>query len=257
MVSPDVERGETPRADRDLFEDLEAIAAMRRHYDWKRDLVAPCLGGRVLEVGCGTGLMLERLAGRERLMGIDRNPLCLARARARLAARPEIELRQVDVLDAGVLALASERFSGVLFANSLELIEDDARALRHAAGLLAAGGSVAILTWAQGTPPPILQPTYGLRGYRPNVLADLLEGAGFREIRIRWMNLLGVLGWLLDRPHLTRRPLMGAEAFARRDRCIPLARLVDRVTGPPWGRLLFATGVRPGVAALSREVSGR
>ena len=48
-------------------------------------LVAPYLSGkRVLEVGCGTGLILERLAGlSESAVGVDLSPGMLAKARAR------------------------------------------------------------------------------------------------------------------------------------------------------------------------------
>lgn len=228
-----------------LIEDLEAIAAMRRHYRWKRDLVAPHLGPRVVEVGCGTGLMLEQLAGRELLVGIDRNPRLLERAEARLRGRPEVRLLHRDMQDPAVLALRTMGPTGVLFANSLELMDDDAKALAHAAGVLSSGGRVVALTWAMETPPPALQPTYGLRGYAPLRLQRLLTEAGLRDVAIRWVNLLGILGWWLDRRSLGRAPLMGARAFARRDRIIPLARFVDAVTGPPRGRLILAVGTKP------------
>ncbi len=218
---------------------------MRRYYRWKADRVLPLLGPRVLEVGCGTGLMLQRLTGCERVLGIDRLPACLERARTAVAGRPEVETRLLDVLDDRFLDLRSEGFDGVLFANSLELVVDDAKALRHAAAVVKPGGRVVIFTWALGTPSVGLQPTYGLRGYRPETLSSLLTAAGFVQVRVRWMNLVGVLAWWLDRPALERSPLMTAAAFARRDRMVPLARLVDAVTGPPRGRILFATAVRP------------
>ena len=232
-------------ADRLLLDDLEAIGTMRRYYRWKADLAGPLLGPRFLEVGCGTGLMLEHLTGAERVLGIDRLAACLERARPRVAARPEVELRLLDILDQHAIDLEDGQFDGVLFANSLELMADDALALRRSAGILRPGGRVVIFTWALGVPAAGLQPTYGLRGYTPQGLGGLLEAAGFTGIRVRWMNLLGILAWWLDRRALERSPLMTAAAFARRDLAVPLARLLDAVTGPPRGRLLFATAMRP------------
>ena len=243
MARSNLKPGTGPGRD-ELVEDLMAIAAMQRHYAWKRDLVAPHLGKRILEVGCGTGLMLDQLRNRELLIGIDRNVGCLKLARARVSGRPRVTLRHLDVLDPAVRRLRHYGLTGVLFANSLELIEDDLMALRHAASVLAPGGKVVILTWALGTPPPVLRTTYGLRGYRPHSLRRLLVRTGFNCIAVHWVNLLGVLGWWLDRRVLGQHPLMGSEAFARRDRIIPLARLLDRITGPPRGRLLLAIGTR-------------
>jgi len=116
-----------------LFDDLEAIAAMRRYYDWKLDLIRPHLGPRVMEVGCGTGLILDRLRGHDRVVGVDINARCLARAAERVRGRPEVVLRQLDVQAPDFPGRVETPHSAVVFMNSLELIEDDAAALRNAA----------------------------------------------------------------------------------------------------------------------------
>jgi SAM-dependent methyltransferase len=227
-----------------LVEDLEAIAAMGRHYAWKHDLVAPYLGRRIVEIGCGTGLMLERMLGASLLVGVDRNPRCLRRAHARVGRHAHVRLIHLDVQRPRVVALRTLKPTGVLFSNSLVLVPDDARALRHAAAILSPGGRVVVLAWALETPPRILQPTYGIRGYRPEALQRLFTQARLRVVSMRWVNLLGIAGWWLDRAMLRNRPLMGAGAFARRDLIIPFARGLDWLTGPPRGRLLLAVGER-------------
>ncbi len=228
-----------------LVLDLESIASMRRYYDWKADLVAPHLGPRVLEVGCGTGLMLGRLHGRERLLGIDRKPECLARAAARVAGRTDVEVRELDVQSPAFLALGAEAFTTALFMNSLELIEDDALALRQTFQVLAPGGTVLVFTWALETPTDdLLRHTYGIRHYRRLALAAKLVEAGFTDVEVRYVNFLGVLSWLVRRRSLQGRMMSPAE-YRVHDLFTPVARWLDRLTGPPLGRVALGTGHKP------------
>jgi len=102
---------------------------------------------RVLEIGCGTGLnfryMVERLdpeAGQ--LTGLDFSADMLRRAARRLDARGwhNVELVRGD---AGKLALG-RRFDGILFAYSLSMIPDWARALERAYEHLRPGGRLVV-----------------------------------------------------------------------------------------------------------------
>src|SRR5688572_16188485 len=98
---------------------------MRRYYDWKFDLVRPYLGNRVIEVGCGTGLFLERMAGRSLVLGIDREPSCIERAMQRSGEGRVWAARVLDVLDQRFLELRDFKPDTVLFMSSLEEIADD------------------------------------------------------------------------------------------------------------------------------------
>ncbi|HLT83996.1 MAG TPA: methyltransferase domain-containing protein, partial [Phototrophicaceae bacterium] len=61
-------------------------------------------GGRVLDVGCGEGLLLERLAGvADEAVGLEPDPEAVARARARDAPRARVV--QAGLLDSGLPAL--------------------------------------------------------------------------------------------------------------------------------------------------------
>ena len=63
-------------------------------------------GRRALDVGCGDGLLVARLARVcEEVTGIDTDVVALARARARLAGLDTATVRQADVLDAGCAPL--------------------------------------------------------------------------------------------------------------------------------------------------------
>ncbi len=68
-------------------------------------------GGPVLELGCGSGRVLLQLAREgQRAVGVDNSPAMLARARARLAQRADLQ-QHVTLVEQDVRALAlEERF---------------------------------------------------------------------------------------------------------------------------------------------------
>jgi SAM-dependent methyltransferase len=104
---------------------VEREAALARYYDLEHDaLVADAAlycelarraGDPVLELGCGTGRLLEALAqaGR-RVVGVDRSAVVLARAEARLRARG-VPIGHWRLVAADVRALQlGERFALIL-----------------------------------------------------------------------------------------------------------------------------------------------
>lgn len=109
-------------------------------------------GGRVLDVGCGDGLLLERMAPMaERLVGIDTDAQALGRARRRLEGLETVRLEEQDLL-AGDLAArlgAFQTVTCVAVLNHLPL-RAGLRALR---GLVAPGGRLIIVGLAASTTP--------------------------------------------------------------------------------------------------------
>jgi SAM-dependent methyltransferase len=84
--------------------------------------------GRVLEVGCGEGIVIEYLSGRvprARLDGVELDGGALARARARC---PTAALAQAD---AYALPFRSRSYDLVVCLEVLEHLADPARALRE------------------------------------------------------------------------------------------------------------------------------
>lgn len=69
------------------------------HRELVRD--ATVRGGRALDVGCGDGLLVHELAGvcRE-VVGAERDPEALSRARRRLAGSPSARVLDADIMDA-------------------------------------------------------------------------------------------------------------------------------------------------------------
>ena len=187
--------------------------------------------------------MLERLAGCELLLGIDRNPDCLSSARIRLQGKAGVDLREVDVLSPGFNSLAVNNPDTVLFVNTLENISDDLLALRQAGTVLGKGGKLVILASAIPFLSGELDRAHAQRRYTRASLTGLMESAGFRVESARYMNFLGLFGWWFDSRFQGKRE-MSASAYRNRDRMVPLARAFDALTGPPIGSTLLAVGIR-------------
>lgn len=222
-----------------LLADLTAIEEMRRYYDWKRDLVFPHLGPRVLEVGCGTGLMLGQFPPRELLIGIDRDPECIRQARKRLAGKENVRLECLDLLDGNFAQFAGLGLSTVLFVNSLEEIGDTALALQKSFSVLEPGGRIVIFAPACPALSGKLDAAFEQRRFRARELAESLQGAGFEVFELKYANMLGILGWVWDSIICSRSAISPA-TYRARDRVVPLARLMDKLTGPPIGLSLLA-----------------
>ena len=133
----------------------------------------------VLDVGTGTGRMLEFLAPHcERAVGIDSSREMLAVARAKLDAA---KVGNAQVRLGSVYHLPIERggFDLVVIHQVLHYLDDPARAVREAAGALAPGGRLAIIDFAPHDVEFLRSQYAHLRlGFADQTLASYAEAAG-------------------------------------------------------------------------------
>lgn len=104
--------------------------------------------GRLLDIGCGTGGLLERVALRvDEGLGVDASRDMLALARTRLAERglAHVAVRQADMYR---LPLADNTFDAVTLQMVLHYAEDPAAALAEAARVLRPGGTLLVVDLA-------------------------------------------------------------------------------------------------------------
>lgn len=115
------------------------LAARRWTSHWKRRLVRRLLpsGGKVLDVGCGTGEFLASIAGFCSVVGIEPEPAAAAWGHERLG----LDIRTGDF---GSVELPAHSFQLITLWHALEHIPQPIAALARATSLLAPGGIVLV-----------------------------------------------------------------------------------------------------------------
>ena len=161
-------------------------------------------GDRVLDVGCGTGIVARRAAARVgeegTVVGLDVNEGMIEVARAAAAELdPAIEWRQGDATD---LPFRDETFDVIFCQQALQFVEDPAATLREMHRVLVPNGRIAVsvlrslafnagyevlaeaLERHAGTDAGMMMRS-PFRGFTRDELRTLAEDAGFREPVVR------------------------------------------------------------------------
>jgi S-adenosylmethionine-diacylgycerolhomoserine-N-methlytransferase len=129
-----------------------------RHYyllgrDKLLDDLNPPPGGSVLEIGCGTGRNLVRVASRypdARLFGIDISQEMLKSALKQKGLGAAVKFACVDATSFDAKSsLGRAKFDRIYFSYTLSMVPQWKAALRHAHSLLAEGGELHIVDFGQ------------------------------------------------------------------------------------------------------------
>ncbi len=103
------------------------------------------LGGRILEVGVGTGISLPDYRRSNRLVGVDISLPMLRKAHERVAAQQLTHVEALAVMDAGDLALADESFDVVVAQYVITAVPHPEATLDEFARVLKPGGEIVLV----------------------------------------------------------------------------------------------------------------
>ena len=176
----------------------EDQAAIRSAY---LDLLQIAPGERVLDVGCGTGVVTRAVARRVaptgRVVGVDPSPIMLAVAREIAEREGVAEQIEFRVGDARTLPVEDAAFDVVLAITALSHTSDAERAIPELLRAVRPGGRVGIFdidpeSWIIAHPDRAL--TRRIASAATDVITDgwlarrlpgLLEAAGIEDVRVR------------------------------------------------------------------------
>jgi phosphatidylethanolamine/phosphatidyl-N-methylethanolamine N-methyltransferase len=163
---------------------------------------AECIGGRILEVGVGTGISLPAYSMSSRITGVDISESMLRKAQQRVR---ELKLENIDalsVMDATRLAFADASFDVVVAQYVITAVPDPDGTLDEFARVVRAGGEIILVNHlgAENGPRALFEagfaPVARRLGWRPEFrfarLADwAARHGGVRLVERRPMPPLG------------------------------------------------------------------
>ena len=104
------------------------------------------VGGRILEVGVGTGISLPGYSPQNRIIGIDLSEAMLRKARRRVAELALTNVEKLEVMDAEHLSFADASFDVVVANHVISTVPNPEAVLDECARMLRPGGEMILLS---------------------------------------------------------------------------------------------------------------
>ncbi|MDI1345665.1 MAG: class I SAM-dependent methyltransferase [Pseudolabrys sp.] len=108
-------------------------------------LAARGVGGRILEIGVGTGLSFDDYDASTEICGIDISEPMIARARERLNSGRYPYVKELRVMDAGALEYPDASFDCVVGQFVITLVDNPEKVLSECARVLRPGGQIILV----------------------------------------------------------------------------------------------------------------
>lgn len=183
-------------ASENLSEHYEKIYEVEndfRNYNLYMFLASLVRGKRVLDIGCGSGFLLDFLSKKGyKTIGVEPNEELIRLAKQR---DPGLDIRKGNAEDLDSIIL--DEVDTVLAVDAVEHLNDDVSTLKRILRHLSSGGRFILVVpaypWLYGR----RDKKYGhFRRYSRNKLENTLVGEGFRVKYSRYWNMLGVLPYI-------------------------------------------------------------
>ena len=156
------------------------------------------VGGRILEVGVGTGISLPGYSRRNRITGIDLSEAMLRKARRRAADLGLTNIEKLEVMDAEHLSFADASFDVVVATHVISTVPNPEAALDECARTLRPGGEMILLSR--------IGADAGLRHLIERLLQPIVCRLGWRA-EFRWDRFVHWTERHTDMRLIERRPM--------------------------------------------------
>ncbi len=209
---------------------LDAINKAPEFNRWIYETIAPFLGQRIVELGCGVGNISRYLRYRRNVLLIDIRPDYILNLQRRWGALANTQLVQGDITDP-TCHTAIERYQPdtVVCLNVFEHIKDDGQVLKAITDRLPPNAHFIVLV--PQNPylfSPIDQELGHWRRYGPSELETKMQAAGLEIVQQIEFNKAGVLGWWWNKT-VTNKKSLGTHQLRLFNVLVPVFRFLDKV----------------------------
>lgn len=221
--------------------DLHNLAEAHRLVEWTSEIVLSHVHGAVAEVGAGIGTYSERMLalGADPVVLFEPDEACLGVLHSRFGNDVRVTISDELLPGSPLLASRAGQLDCVVSQNVIEHIEDDLGAVQAMAAALRPDGVLSLQVPAHPGLYGGLDRVYGhYRRYTQESLRAVLEGAGLEVIEMRPFNLLGIVGWLVNRNR--SEPRVSAPALKVFEGLVVPWRPIEERLRPRWGLSLIA-----------------
>lgn len=224
-----------------------AMAHMQAYPAYLLKQVSRYLGDRVWEIGVGHGQYAKMLISQNKsVLGSDIDEDCLAASVRNTQSSDRFQPLRVDLNSIDWMEPAKHfHADSILCFNVLEHIEKDVDALTNMKKVVVDGAILGLIVPAHAWLYGKMDKEAGhYRRYQRAILRDRLTEAGWQVVKLRYINLLGALGWWYHNRWRSDAGLSDPAVnsqMSMMDRWLPrIAALTDPIAGSLAGLSLVA-----------------
>lgn len=221
--------------------DLEVMSFAVNYHKWILDEFRPFLGKKFIEVGAGTGSFSELLLDEkpETLTMVEPSEMFaqLKENISQIKTGATLTFHQEIFAQARARIDADERPDSIIYVNVLEHIEDDLNELSMIYETLESGGRCFIFV-------PALMSLYGefdrqighFRRYTKTELEEKCRAAGFKVVKSKYFDLVGIIPWYIKYKLLKSASLESGAVTLYDKFAVPLTKLFENLLTPSIGK---------------------
>lgn len=222
-----------------LCESLSELSDADNYYRWIASEMAAVLGGRVLELGAGSGTFTRLIA--ERADSVDAlEPSVHAFERLGELSKATPNIFPFRSTLAEYLPDQTAAYDNAVLINVLEHIEDDEGVLSDLKARVRPGGRIAVWVPAHELLySPFDYEVGHYRRYSRKELRAIALSVGLNVERLSFMNAAGAIAWGVVATLGRRRPTSGGLATFWDKQVVPLIASIEGKVSFPWGQSLL------------------
>lgn len=217
----------------------------KNYHDWIYSSVKPFCGRRILEIGGGTGSIMERFIFDSDidLYVTTEIDYSLFKYLTQMYKFEHVKVIYGNILDDGFKYPEDLRPDTVLMINVLEHIEDDLHALKRIKNILLPDGRLVLyVPWGQWLYSKYDRDLGHYRRYTRKSLRSLLESAGYNILTLKHIHISGIPVWLLKKVFSNSTHSSMSVMFY--DRVIlPLSRFIESRINVPFGLSMLCVAI--------------